>query len=493
MSPQRLRSPHSLPAAEQWRRPVRRLRSVPATRRRCCGSALSPRRTSRSREIPVRVRGALVVEFHGDRATGCAARGLCGFSGTVIWQPPPTGTLAADAFRDHGAIEYDVSLELSSEGLSFGPLVQGGITTADVRSAPNGSAGASSTCTDAAATGAAIEMPVHLRAASLTLATATPSLLGTRCAGPLQSDIASVLARRVVDIATLSHGRVGVSLASSADFAVHGLAGTVTSTVQLSLGRPTTQRVPDVGSSPGRSKARTVVISYRAHLEGSVVSRAHGDPSSCAPLGSCGANGAFALSVHSTPGTLVLGAITRARRPVRDVLTALGLRKDGNPRGIQVFGIFFVRGPATYAVDVIQGASTCRDTAPAGLGTVYLSVTRGRLVAALVSDQQASHLRCPGPVISRGQRTCVRVGAHRPARPPRRHDPPPNRRRAQRRRLYGTLGAEPGTDDGAAEDSHRQRRSAASSLGIECRESGMQARKTRHKERALWRRSESSP
>lgn len=351
-------------------------------------------------QIPVRVRGALVVEFHGDRATGCAARGLCGFSGTVIWQPPPTGTLAADAFHDHGGTEYDVSLELSSEGLSFGPLVQGGITTADVRSAPNGSAGASSMCTDAAATGAAIEMPVHLRAASLTLATATPSLLGTRCAGPLQSDIASVLARRVVDIATLSHGRVGVSLASSADFAVHGLAGTVTSTVQLSLGRPTTQRVPDLGSSPGRSKARTVVVSYRAHLEGSVVTRIHGDPSSCAPLGSCGANGAFALSVHSTPGTLVFGAITRARRPVRDVLTALGLRNDGNPRGIQVFGIFFVRGPATYAVDVTQGASACRDTAPAGLGTVELSVTRGRLVAAFVSDQQASHLRCPGPVIS---------------------------------------------------------------------------------------------
>ena len=72
-------------------------------------------------QIPVRVRGALVVEFHGDQATGCAARGLCGFSGTVIWQPPPTGTLAADAFRDHGATEYDVSLQLSSEGLSFGP------------------------------------------------------------------------------------------------------------------------------------------------------------------------------------------------------------------------------------------------------------------------------------------------------------------------------------------------------------------------------------
>jgi hypothetical protein len=350
-------------------------------------------------EIPVRLRGELTVQFHGDQATGCAARGLCGFSGTVTWQPPSTGMLDADTFDEHGRTRYDVSLDLSGQGFSLGPPVNGGVTTADVRFAPNGAAGSSSICTDAAPAGSDIEMPVHLRAASLSLAAASPSLLGTRCAGPLQSDIASLLARRVVDVATLSHGHAGVSLVSSSDFAVHGLAGTVTSTVQLELGRPHTERVPDLRSSPGPAKLRTVAVSYRAHLDGSVVTHVQGDPSSCAPLGSCGANGTFALHVHSTPGTLLLVAVTRKRRPLRDALTALGLRKGGDPRGVFVLGFFIARG-STYAVEMAQGATTCTDIAPGGPGAVLVTVTRGRLKAAFGPELQAPHLRCPGPTVS---------------------------------------------------------------------------------------------
>ena len=349
-------------------------------------------------EIPVRLHGALAVQFHGDQATGCAARGLCGFSGTVIWQPPSTGTIAVDTFRDRGRTEYDVSLNLSGGEFTIGPPVDGGTTTADVRFAPNGSAGSASICTDATATGADIEMPVRFRAASLSLAAASPSLLGTRCAGPLQGDIASLLVRRVVDVATLSHGQAGVSLASSGDFAVHGLAGTVTSTIQLRIGSPRTDRSLGGGSSSQPSGFREVAVSYRAHLDGSVITHIHGDPLSCAPLGSCGANGTLTLREHSMPGMLVLGTITRKRRPLRDALTALGLRKDGDPRGILVSGIFFVRGPATYAVDVTQGAATCMDTAPAGPGALFLRVMQGRLDAQFGSAQDAPHLRCPGPI-----------------------------------------------------------------------------------------------
>jgi len=349
-------------------------------------------------EIPVRVRGDLAVQFHGDQATGCATRGLCGFSGTVIWQPPPTGSIEVDTFRDHGRIAYDASLDLTGQDSLFGVPAAGGVTTADVRFAPNGSAGSSSVCTDAAATGTDIEMPVHLRAASLTLAVAEPSLLATHCAGPLQSDIAGTLARRIVDVASLSHGQVGVSLASSSDFAVHGLAGTVTSTVRLSLGRPQTQNLGDGGSSSA-PKERTVAVTYPARLDGSVLTRIHGDPSSCAALGSCGANGTFAMRVHSTPGTLLLGAVTRPRRPLRDALTALGLRKDGNPRGVFVLGFFIVRGQFSYSVDVTQGPSTCEDTGPVGPGVVILAPTRTRLSAQFQVSQPAPHLRCPGPTV----------------------------------------------------------------------------------------------
>jgi hypothetical protein len=351
-------------------------------------------------EIPVRVRGALAVQFHGDQATGCAARGLCGFSGTVIWQPPSTATLEADVFREDGRTEYDVSLGFLGNLTSSGPPLGGGVTTADVRFAPSGSAGSPSTCTDAAGTDVAIEMPVHLRAASLTLAAAEPSLLATRCAGPLQSDIANQLARRIVDVASLSHGQLGVSLASSSDFAVRGLAGTVTSTVELSLGRPHTRRVSTEGSSPKQPKVRTVEVDYTARVDGSVLIGTHGDPTSCAPLGSCGANGTFALHVHSTPGKLQVFAFARSRRPLRDELAALGLRKHGNPRGIVILGALLVRGPASYAVDVKQGANTCQDTGPTGPGIFVLQSILGPLSAAFSQAPPVLHLRCPGPMIS---------------------------------------------------------------------------------------------
>jgi hypothetical protein len=351
-------------------------------------------------QIPVRVRGGLVVQFHGDQATGCAARGLCGFSGRVIWQPPSTATLEADSFREDGRTEYDVSLELSGGGASGAPPGDGGVTTADVRFAPTGSAGSPSTCTDAASTGADIDMPVHLRVASLTLAAADPSLLATRCAGPLLSDIANQLARRVIDVAALSHGQTGVSLASSSDFAVHGLAGTVASTVELRLGRPHTLRVSTEGSSSKQPKVHAVVVEYPARLNGSVLIHTHGDPTSCAALGSCGADGTFALRVHSTPAKLQVFAFAGSRRPLRDELAALGLRKHGNPRGIVILGAFLVRGPATYAVDVTQGANTCKDTEPTGPGVFLLQSLEGPLSAAFSQGPPVLHLRCPGPMLS---------------------------------------------------------------------------------------------
>lgn len=352
-------------------------------------------------EIPVRVRGDLVVQFHGDPATGCAARGLCGFSGTVIWQPPSTATLNATTFREHGRTEYDVSLQLPGLGSSDSPPIQGGITTADVRFAPNGSAGSSSFCTDANATGGELPIRVHLRAASISLAAVAPSLLGTRCAGPLQSDVARRLARGVLDVAALSNGETNVSLASSGDFAVHGFAGTVTSTVELSLGRPRTQRVHN-GSSPSKlPRLRNVEVDYRAHLDGNLVVHAHGDPSTCAGLGSCGSSSTLTLHAHSATHTFQLVVTTRARRPLRDALTALGLRKDGNPRGIVVFGSF-VEDNSVTTVQVTHGAATCRDTGPSGPTGVILLGVSGRLAASFAPAPSAPQLRCPGPLFSQG-------------------------------------------------------------------------------------------
>jgi hypothetical protein len=352
-------------------------------------------------QIPVRFDGQLTVQFHGDQATGCAARGLCGFSGTVIWQPPPTGSLTTDTFRRHGKIQYDAFLELLGQNRPAAPPLGGGITTADVRFQPSGSGGPGSTCTDAAATGGNIQLHVHLRAASLTLADAAPALLGTRCAGPVIGDVAHMLAIRLIDVASLSHGRTTVSLASSGAFAGHGLAGTVTSTVGLTLGRPHRQRV-DSGAPSGQGGFRIVEVRYRARLTGQLIIDAHGDAASCASLGSCGAHGAFAYHMKTITGTLAVVAFARVRRPVRDVLAALGLRKGGNPSGIPVFGVLLARGAGTHTVAVTQGSNRCTDAAPVGPGAITLLVAPRRIAASYVAAEPTLHLRCPGPTVAAG-------------------------------------------------------------------------------------------
>jgi hypothetical protein len=84
----------------------------------------------------------------------------------------------------------------------------------------------------------------------------------------------------------------------------------------------------------------------------------------------------------------------------------LGLRKDGNPRGILVFGFFSVRGQLTYSVNVRQGASTCTDSGPAGPDTLAIAPNRTRLAVEFDGMLPAPHLRCPGPNVSQ-----VAIGA----------------------------------------------------------------------------------
>ncbi len=77
--------------------------------------------------LPVRITGMLSVTFHGD-LPGCARWGLCGYSGTVSWQPPPTASLEIDRIGGRHSI---VAVNLFPN-LTAGPQTQGGVTSASV-------------------------------------------------------------------------------------------------------------------------------------------------------------------------------------------------------------------------------------------------------------------------------------------------------------------------------------------------------------------------
>ena len=90
--------------------------------------------------VGARVRGQLVVSFHGDTATGCAAYGLCSYAGTIVVRP--RGAALTIATLRHGKrTGHFVSLLL-------GDGQTGNVTSARVqRSALGGQGG---TCLDAA-------------------------------------------------------------------------------------------------------------------------------------------------------------------------------------------------------------------------------------------------------------------------------------------------------------------------------------------------------
>jgi hypothetical protein len=353
-------------------------------------------------DIPVRVSGGLTLSFHGDAASGCAAHGLCGYSGTIVWQPPRTGNLTIETFRKHGKIEHDSDLELSMQGAVEGPSVQGGVTTSDVRFVPSGAAAPASTCTDATTTGTSLGTYVRGATMSVALAKAAPDLVGTRCAGPVAGDLARALATRSVPVRAALHGHVRLSLGSTGAFAGHGFAGTANSTVSLALGRPKRERLTSPAPSGPTRRFRSVEVDYRSSLTGALRLQVHGDPASCAALGSCGADGAFAASGPRIDGRLEVSVFTTARRPLRDVLTALGLRRGGNPRGITAFGVFVAARRGTDDAQFTQGANSCTDTGPAGPAAIELVVSGGVANATLLAPGAAMHLRCPGPAFSNG-------------------------------------------------------------------------------------------
>lgn len=346
------------------------------------------------RTIGVRLTGQLTVAFHGDAASGCASRGLCGYSGTVSWRPPPSGEIEVDTSRVRGRLSY--SLDLAPAASTSFPGFSGGVTTSNVQLSPLAPAVASS-CLDATATGESLALPVRDGRVAFTLAGASPSLVQTRCAGPLASDVTPALPAPTLPLASVLRGRRTVALPASGTFASGGFAGTVSSSLGLVLGRPgRIQRTRHI-AVPG---VRLIQVRYRATLSGSVVEDVSGSATAgiCAPLGSCGLKGTVTLSPHATGVAATLNALGSAHTPYRDLLAAVGLSTHGRARGILITGAVILDGGTTTA-SLQQGTTSCIDSAPLGQGDILLVVGRGRLVAAEEAGIgiTTGRTRCPGP------------------------------------------------------------------------------------------------
>ena len=342
--------------------------------------------------------GELEIDFHGDQHSGCAANGLCSYSGTLIVRLG-SGELLVEKYRHGHNLSYTGVLSLG---------LFDGVTVARVDRG-NGAG----LCADEEPIGLSstlISSTLNIHAGELRLSLLQPdgSLLATRCAGPLDADIAGVAPHLSVPLRSVLRGQTTLSLARHASFAAHGLAGTVTSTIGMHLGG--VQNVSSSSSStsfpPGikTERVRMVVQELSAvAARGTLTALISGtsDATECELLDSCGISGTLTLAPRFAAMSGTLLAQGPAKRPYRDFLTALGVARDGNPHGIRVFGDVGWSPGGTATVDLTQ-PRFCTDSALLGGGQVVLA-PRGARLAATYTSALPPRTRCPGPMIAEGQ------------------------------------------------------------------------------------------
>jgi hypothetical protein len=354
-------------------------------------------------DLQVCVTGSLTVTFAGDPATGCAAHGLCGYDGTETWQPGGLGDLNVSRLEHRGRRYDDATIFLGGPGVAARSKVQ--------RSQRNGT---TSSCGDRSRDeGGFFPLPVRGSRVSVGLRHADEPFLGTRCAGPLDADIAAALPSRTVALSRILHGRDTIDLTGVQPFAAHGLAGTVRSTIVLRLGRPR-RSSGSHGSSPppGVKPTRVATVNYRVtDIEGSAEATVRTSPLSavCSPFDACGLQGTLDVTPGQTSiGSAGLIATAPLSRPKRDLLAALGVGRRGNPSGIRVEGGGIASGHGEISADLTQPGGACRDQT--GLGQVVLELRKraDRLDVSLSPGASAAgplRTRCPGPALGSHQLT----------------------------------------------------------------------------------------
>jgi hypothetical protein len=261
----------------------------------------------------VQVSGQLIVNFRGDQAAGCEASFRCDVqSGSIRWTPNTQGQLYI--FESGRGRRLFSSLGTYDFG-------EGAIGTLAIleRRAPDGT---EHQCVDARGSSfAAIPVSVERRAVRFGLRPSSSAYppqppLPTRCGGPVRDDVLRGLPSREVALRTMLRGPTTVDLSGSTSFSAGGLAGTVVSTIEISIGemkarRARARRRPP-RRPPRRPRIRTARVEYRvAAVKGSVPVDVQADPRTCAPLDACGLGGSLTVTPGPAEGEAYLYAYGR--------------------------------------------------------------------------------------------------------------------------------------------------------------------------------------
>jgi hypothetical protein len=350
----------------------------------------------RAVDVPVTVSGQMVVRFHGDRATGCEASGLCDTSGTITWDPGRTANLLA-------TLEVAGRRRQSDGYISFGDYPPQSVarTVAEVRRtrADGSRAGCADVSTDASA------LEAHGQGVALDIGLAGGGLLSTRCGGPLDEDVASLLAVRRVTFSQLERGGSRLDLSAHGAFASHGLAGELDSTVVLTLGRGRHQNLIPPHLRFKRRRMRVLDVSYALEqLSGQVAVdfAAGSQPALCDALDACDLSGTVALAPVASSGDAHLFAEVPERVSALALLQRTGLVNGRAGKPVPLLGLVGWKGSgAITATTSRPDGSACIDRNPMTPNVIFLRTSGGALHADYTPLGQSSadplRGRCPGP------------------------------------------------------------------------------------------------
>jgi hypothetical protein len=341
-----------------------------------------------TRDISARLTGDLVVTFHGDAASGCARRGLCGYSGTLVWTPANPSSLEIDGTTVRRRTGYEAGLWVGQNNVANG----GGTTHVDTEYA-------GTVCADATYSGSYLNFPISHGRVHIELTDShLPSVVQSRCAGPLLSDLATALPSVTVPLSRLIAGQTRISLHGQKRFGSHGFAGTVESTLSLALDRPG----PWSRTKLKRSEQRQhlVAIEYRAALSGRLVAAVDGDADQglCGPLGACGVSGTVSLDPRAV-GTAIFAAEAAVKYPYSELLR--GLRRGHAPKHVEVSGSFVWRGDGTTTARLGRPGALCFDSTRFGQQQGIVRIGTGRISFQYINEDFTSdpfRTRCPGPL-----------------------------------------------------------------------------------------------
>lgn len=264
-------------------------------------AVLVPAQPAAARQVDVEMKasGSVVVAWHSD--SGCAAAGLCGYSGTTVM---PTGSVDVFAFADANS-----PLNVEDATIDFENVL--------ARVQRDGGSGRS-TCVDSPELEFVQFDVVRARKGALGLKLIgnpeSPASLAGRCAGPTMSDVAPALPRGTLSHRARLHGGV-LDMSGRRPFRSGAFSGEVVSTLRLRIRRAKHSGFDESYGHPHAQPITSLSVAYRVtRLRGSVAADFGGAAEPvCRVLDACGARGSSTLSLSAT-GFLVVQAYAPSRR-----------------------------------------------------------------------------------------------------------------------------------------------------------------------------------